>query len=294
MMITNKCLTFYLIMFFSILGSVVTSAQVGIGTTTPQGALDISSSNSGVVIPRVGITSATDNTTVINPNGGAVLPSTMIYNDGSGGFTPVGFLFWNGANWTAVSGKSSGDIKHGFQSADHNGWYVLDGRSISSLPANAQTAANNLGFSGNLPDATNRVLKNTNGSETLGSTTGSNSVTLSQANLPNFDMSGTTSTDGNHNHSGSTSEDGEHDHDYLDAGVGSIRVRENGGQSTFVANDVTITDETDEDGDHTHSLNINSNGNHNHTVSVNSGGSNRAINTTPASLVTNTFIFLGK
>tara|TARA_R110002020_G_scaffold145603_1_gene319059 strand:+ start:10818 stop:11669 length:852 start_codon:yes stop_codon:yes gene_type:complete len=283
-------------MFFSILGSVVTSAQVGIGTTTPQGALDISSSNSGVVIPRVGIISATDNTTVINPNGGAVLPSTMIYNDGSGGFTPVGFLFWNGANWTAVSGKSSGDIKHGFQSADHNGWYLLDGRSISSLPANAQTAANNLGFSGNLPDATNRVLKNTNGSESLGSTTGSNSVTLSQANLPNFDMSGTTSTDGNHNHSGSTSEDGEHDHNYEDSGVGTTNARNNGNpsQAVEVADGISSVKETDEDGDHTHSLNINSNGNHNHTVSVNSGGSNSAINTTPASLVTNTFIFLGK
>ena len=269
-MITNKCLTFYLIMFFSISGSVVTSAQVGIGTTTPQGALDISSSNSGVVIPRVGITSATDNTTVINPNGGAVLPSTMIYNDGSGGFTPIGFLFWNGANWTAVSGKSSGDIKHGFQSADHNGWYLLDGRSISSLPANAQTAANNLGFSGNLPDATNRVLKNTNGSETLGSTTGSNSVTLSQANLPNFDMSGTTSTDGNHSHS------------YNDY-VRDTEVAESGFNDNVASNNFSDYSRT-----------TNTSGNHNHTVSVNSGGSNRAINTTPASLVTNTFIFLGK
>ncbi len=270
-MITNKCLTFYLIMFFSILGSVVTSAQVGIGTTTPQGALDISSSNSGVVIPRVGIISATDNTTVINPNGGAVLPSTMIYNDGSGGFTPVGFLFWNGANWTAVSGKSSGDIKHGFQSADHNGWYLLDGRSISSLPANAQTAANNLGFSGNLPDATNRVLKNTNGSESLGSTTGSNSVTLSQANLPNFDMSGTTSTDGNHNH------------DYQDRHIGFTESAFNGSSNQVASTTLVANNEV-----------TSTSGNHNHTVSVNSGGSNRAINTTPASLVTNTFIFLGK
>jgi hypothetical protein len=30
-----------------------------------------------------------------------------------------------------------GDTKSGFQSADHNGWYLLDGRAVNTLPSTA-------------------------------------------------------------------------------------------------------------------------------------------------------------
>ncbi len=33
-------------------------SQVGVGTTTPEGALDVVSSNSGLVLPRVATTAA--------------------------------------------------------------------------------------------------------------------------------------------------------------------------------------------------------------------------------------------
>jgi uncharacterized protein (TIGR02145 family) len=51
------------------------SAQVGIGTTTPAGALDIASTTSGLVMPRVANTSV-----VVNPNGGAIENGTMVYD----------------------------------------------------------------------------------------------------------------------------------------------------------------------------------------------------------------------
>jgi uncharacterized protein (TIGR02145 family) len=50
-------------------------AQVGVGTTTPAGALDIVSTTSGIVLPRVANTSA-----VVNPNGGAIENGTMVYD----------------------------------------------------------------------------------------------------------------------------------------------------------------------------------------------------------------------
>jgi uncharacterized protein (TIGR02145 family) len=50
-------------------------AQVGVGTITPAGALDIVSTTSGLVLPRVANTSV-----VVNPNGGAIENGTMVYD----------------------------------------------------------------------------------------------------------------------------------------------------------------------------------------------------------------------
>jgi uncharacterized protein (TIGR02145 family) len=50
-------------------------AQVGVGTTTPAGALDIVSTTSGLVLPRVANTSV-----VVNPNGGAIENGTMVFD----------------------------------------------------------------------------------------------------------------------------------------------------------------------------------------------------------------------
>jgi uncharacterized protein (TIGR02145 family) len=59
----------------AVLLTATTCAQVGIGTTTPAGALDIASTTSGLVMPRVANTSV-----VVNPNGGAIENSTMVYD----------------------------------------------------------------------------------------------------------------------------------------------------------------------------------------------------------------------
>ncbi len=90
-----------------------------------------------------------------------------------------------------------GDVKQGFQSGDHNGWVLLDGRDISTLSINQQNQATYLGFIDNIPDATNSYLSQNQ--EDLGSVTGSNQVTISQDQLP--DVTLTTTTSGNHKHS---------------------------------------------------------------------------------------------
>lgn len=86
----------------------VSFAQVGINTTTPRGALEISSaSNGGVVVPQYALTASNDITTVSNPQGGSLAEGTLIYNTatvtGLNNITP-GFLYWNGARWTAING----------------------------------------------------------------------------------------------------------------------------------------------------------------------------------------------
>lgn len=83
--------------------AISTTAQVGISTTTPEAALDVTSTDSGVLIPRVALTSTGDVTTVTNPDGGgAPVVSTLVYNDGTGGLSTAGFYFWNGTEWSQL------------------------------------------------------------------------------------------------------------------------------------------------------------------------------------------------
>src|SRR5690606_27974905 len=81
-------------------------SQVGINTTTPNAMLDIASDDSGILIPRVALTSATDATTVTNPQGGVLEVSTLIYNTATAGAPPnavvPGFYYWNGTLWAAI------------------------------------------------------------------------------------------------------------------------------------------------------------------------------------------------
>lgn len=55
------------------------TAQVGVGTNAPQGALDITSSNSGFVYPIVALSSVVT-PTITNPNGGSLALGTTVYN----------------------------------------------------------------------------------------------------------------------------------------------------------------------------------------------------------------------
>ena len=81
-----------------------------------------------------------------------------------------------------------GDIKQGVQSADHSGWIKLDGRLKSSLTESQQTQATAFGLGTNLPNASNSYLVQ-NGT-TLGSVSGSNTVTIAKNQLPNVTYTG--------------------------------------------------------------------------------------------------------
>ncbi len=88
-------------------------AQVGVGTTTPEGALDVSSSTGGLVPPRVLLDDINDATTVTNPNGGgAPVAGTFVWNTGPNGVSPnnvaAGLYYWDGSRWVAFAGSPGG------------------------------------------------------------------------------------------------------------------------------------------------------------------------------------------
>jgi hypothetical protein len=103
----KKILTLVLLLPF------LSMAQVGVNTTNPKAALDIESTNNGVLIPRVQLTSILDITTVINPNLGPLEISTLVYNIAAAGVVPndvvAGFYYWNGSQWISIAGSAASD-----------------------------------------------------------------------------------------------------------------------------------------------------------------------------------------
>jgi hypothetical protein len=89
------------------------NAQIGINTTTPNAMLDISSTTNGFLIPRVALTADNVAVPVVNPQGGAILTSTMVYNTatiiGVNGVSP-GYYYWNGSLWVPFLGSNDWKI----------------------------------------------------------------------------------------------------------------------------------------------------------------------------------------
>lgn len=121
----------YAILLLAILQALPYQAQVGIGTSAPQGMLDISSSSYGVVYPVVALSSTAIQLPVTNPNGGNLVQGTVVYNTntnilGSNSVYP-GTYMWNGSIWVPQFTKRQSKIFE--QTA------VLRTSSSVSLPA---------------------------------------------------------------------------------------------------------------------------------------------------------------
>lgn len=96
---------FYIITVIFILFSIESRGQVGIGNTNPQGSLDITSTNNGLLIPRVSLVNATDVATVQS-----LTVSELVYHTGSVGMPLVGYYYWDGSQWVRLqTGISSND-----------------------------------------------------------------------------------------------------------------------------------------------------------------------------------------
>lgn len=260
-------------------------SQVGINTITPnnQSVLEVNSSNQGILLPRVALLS-----TILPSPMSANVEGMIVYNTAlnGAGLTAVfpGLYYNDGLSWIRFNPNTVkiGEIKHSFATADHNGWYLMDGRTTASIVSStAKTNAAVIGIGANLPDATNRFLKAKTGAEVLGSSGGSNTFNIAQTNLPNI------------NFTGSTDNTGAHAHD-VDSyrGDESIELLSNVPLLTAVIVQA-VAQSGISGGVSTIARTTQNAGNHIHTATVNTGGSGTAVDRTPNYLATNIFIYLG-
>ncbi|WP_379009612.1 hypothetical protein [Parapedobacter sp. GCM10030251] len=348
-----------LLLIYTGVAPVFLNAQVGIGTTQPQAALDVRSESSGVLIPRM---TAAQIEQIAGPDEGELVFSTT--NTGTV-VNRIGFWYYNGSGWMPIIARSStgdnlyntdgdltsdrtvmmggydvnigptnlvikgddgsvgvntdqptekldvngqlrirelaegnlvttasgmlvidegamhryGDVRFSYLSTDHDGWYLLNGRTLSALPADAQARAANLGITSNLPNATGLYAKQ----GAPGTITGATDVTLATANMPDFTLSGTTTFSS-------------HFHGFVSPGFSVIR----GTNATNVGTSPSAWSWQLAGGSAPGSVSrsrtytSSENGAHSHTISVSTGGSNTPIPLNPTFLQLNYFIYLGK
>ena len=188
-----------------------------------------------------------------------------------------------GVTWKKISGNSPmsvinyGDVKTGFQAADHNGWIKLNGRAKSTLTATQQTQATSLGIGTNLPNADNAFLVQ-NG-RALGDVFGANTKTIAQANLPNVTLGGTTTSDGSHTHTINVNSN-----TVTLVSGGTVAAMAEGNSNWTAGNAQYNASVISTAGNHTHSLT---------TSSMNGNVTQTTLDITPKSLSINTFIYLG-
>lgn len=99
------------LIFATVFTSSMSIAQnVGIGTATPNASakLDVTSTNSGILVPRVALTAT-------NAAGPITAPATslLVYNTTTAGVTPnnvtPGYYYWNGTVWLRLSNSGEND-----------------------------------------------------------------------------------------------------------------------------------------------------------------------------------------
>jgi microcystin-dependent protein len=233
--------TYIIAILLSIMSSQIVFAQVGINTESPTRTLDVNGDMRVRSLPSTTTTS----------------DKSMLSVDTNGNINSI----------KSVSGKV-GDVKHGLETADHNGWYLMNGRAVSTLPATAQTGAGTLGIS-TLPNMTDRMIR-TQTTETVGSLGGANSNTLSQANMPAYTtVSKSTTQSCNHTHSFGDL--------YEWPAAWSYQPGYSYGHNLYANHRTTSAA-----------------GNHAHSVTAPTGGSGQPLNIVPEFLAVNTFIYLGQ
>ena len=96
-------LIFPRIILFLFLFTSIAQAQVGIGTTSPAGGslLDISSTDKGILIPRVDIADLSTAAPVTEDLTNS--ESLLVYNTNT--TTGKGFYYWDSTQWVAVGGS---------------------------------------------------------------------------------------------------------------------------------------------------------------------------------------------
>ena len=86
--------------------------QVGVGTTTPRGSLEVAAyvNGGGFLAPSYSLSGNNDTNTVRNPQGGNLISGTLVYNTnttGGGNGLDEGLVYWDGNIWVGIVNTAS-------------------------------------------------------------------------------------------------------------------------------------------------------------------------------------------
>lgn len=106
-----------LLPLFLVLGMYSAHSQVGIGTLTPSQSaqLEVFSSDKGILIPRVELSSTTDKTTIKNGN----VNSLLVFNTKTISDVKPGYYYWYVDKWNRVA--TADDISGGGNTGSGDG-----------------------------------------------------------------------------------------------------------------------------------------------------------------------------
>ncbi|RTY90240.1 hypothetical protein [Flavobacterium sp. GT3R68] len=99
-----KKILLFSIMLSALLNYSVMPAQIGVGTITPRGALDVNSTTNGFLFPQIALTDNITSAPVINPQTGSTpINGTIIFNTATAGTAGTsvapGHYYWGGTQW---------------------------------------------------------------------------------------------------------------------------------------------------------------------------------------------------
>lgn len=172
------------------------------------------------------------------------------------------------------------------------GWLLCNGQAVSRTDyqqlftsIGTTYGIGNGSTTFNLPNLQDRFPMG-KGTNSLGQTSGSNSITLSSSQLPSHSHTATVAANGSHSHTGTTNTTGSHTHTYADA---YFAENSGGGTNVFGTSAGTDGDNdyryrpnpvTASAGDHSHTLTTNTVSDHTHTVTIDPTGNGSAIDIT--------------
>lgn len=222
----------------------------------------------------VGLTTTRRFANATDFSGGPVIQRVFIEDGRSYYRVSTGITTWGAWN---LEGAGHGDVKFSFLTVDHSGWFLLNGRLKTTLSAQQQTVATALGIGVNLPNAANAYFSQ---GGAVGTVSQSNTKVITQANLPNVNL--TAASAGNHNHTSNATGAN---------GAPSLIIKSAGGSNT---SDGTALDATVGEPDLVAApvgLAINNNGAHTHNVPL--GGLDTPFDVRPLTMAMNSFVYLG-
>ena len=145
--------------------SLISQAQIGIGTTSPNASaqLDVTSSTKGFLPPRVSLTATNAASPITSPANGLLVYNTATAGSSPNNVTP-GYYYWDGSSWQRVNNGGTAQVP-AWTSA---GAIVFGG--TTTAPTLGTTVRNNMSYRQLGPKEWEVVMSfATNGSGSAGS-----------------------------------------------------------------------------------------------------------------------------